>query len=117
MTTRYALLQARQATIGTMPDLVEISRPTFASDSSGGQIATYATVRSTPGRISAPTATETVMADRLGLAQAAVITVPQDVTPVLRDRFVVSGHTYEVAGYDIGRSDPIVRRVLVREIV
>ncbi len=117
MATRYALLQARQVTIGTMPDLVEISRPTFTSDGSGGQTAAYATVRSTPGRVSAPTAAEAIIANGLGLAQAAVVTVPHDVTVVLKDRLVTGGRTYEVAGFDIGRTDPIVRRVLVREFV
>ena len=97
MLTTAEISAMRTVQESALPDTVVIHRYTTVSDGMGGQIETWAAAGTVDGRIGAAwQASEREIAGKLTETAAYVITVPQSTTVYERDRFLISGRTFEV---------------------
>lgn len=114
------LARMRRRADDHLPASGEIQRPVYSSDSQGGKTVTRSRVWSGPVRvapISSVVAADSVVAERLGGAQGVWITLAYYIDLRLDDRIIVGSRTYEVVGFDDGRSWHVSKRALAKELL
>ncbi len=99
-----------------LPDTAAIRRLTRTSDGAGGFTSSEATVATVAARITATLgSTERPIAERLGLAEAAVVTLPYGTDVELADRVLINGATWDVVAL-LSKSWSTALRLIVSRV-
>lgn len=111
-----AELTAMQTTqTQTLVDACTISRRTMASDSAGGQTATYATAATTVCRVAPLNGREAVLAGQQRIVATWKVTLPASTDVRDADRIVVGSRSFEVIAIQGAETRETARVCLCQE--